>query len=122
MCEASGLPWHIVSVGQLAGEAPTCHDIQTIEPCGYVAPLEGRQFAHGILDCYSLVRDFYALELGITLSQYPGPPARRRLRTDRWHPAPRRHDPDAGPFAGSEPRWRLPGRRPDAAPPVRSAV
>ncbi|KAG1295718.1 hypothetical protein G6F64_013284 [Rhizopus arrhizus] len=52
----------------------------------------------------------------------PGPPARRRLRTDRWHPAPRRHDPDAGPFAGSAPRWRLPGRRPDAAPPVRSAV
>ncbi len=76
MCEASGLPWHIVSVGQVAGEAPACHDIQSIEPCGYLAPLEGRQFAHGILDCYSLVRDFYAQELGITLSQYE--------RDDNW--------------------------------------
>ncbi|WMJ68731.1 C40 family peptidase [Stenotrophomonas sp. 24(2023)] len=70
MCEASGLPWHIVSVGQVAGEAPACADVQTIEPCGYVAPLEGRQFAHGVLDCYSLVRDFYARELGVQLAQY----------------------------------------------------
>ncbi|KAF1016170.1 MAG: hypothetical protein GAK31_01659 [Stenotrophomonas maltophilia] len=60
MCEASGLPWHIVSVGQALGEDPACHDVQTIQPCGYLAPLEGRQFARGILDCYSLVRDFYA--------------------------------------------------------------
>lgn len=70
MCENSGLPWHIVSVGQVTGEEPSCHDVQTIFPCGYEAPLEGRQFAHGILDCYSLVRDFYARELGISLSQY----------------------------------------------------
>ncbi|HFT6991417.1 MAG: C40 family peptidase [Stenotrophomonas maltophilia] len=76
MCEASGLPWHIVSVGQVAGEAPACHDIQTIEPCGYEAPLVGRQFAHGTLDCYTLVSDFYARKLGIHLSQYD--------RDDNW--------------------------------------
>ncbi|SSM86542.1 metal-dependent protease [Acinetobacter baumannii] len=70
MCEASGLPWHIVSVGQCVGADPECGDLQTIEPCGYEAPLVGRQFAHGVLDCYSLVRDFYARELGIQLSQY----------------------------------------------------
>ncbi len=70
MCEASGLPWHIVSVGQVTGADPECGDLQTIEPCGYEAPLVGRQFAHGQLDCYSLVRDFYERELGIQLSQY----------------------------------------------------
>jgi len=69
-CEASGLPWHIISVGKCAGSDPECGDLQSIMPCGYVAPLVGRQFAHGILDCYSLVRDFYARELGIQLSEY----------------------------------------------------
>ncbi len=70
MCEASGLPWHIVSVGRVAGELPVCGDLQTIEPMGYEAPLVGRQFAHGVLDCYTLVQDFYARELGIQLSHY----------------------------------------------------
>ncbi len=70
MCEASGLRWHIVSVGQVTGEPAECVDLQTIDPCGYEAPLIGREFAHGVLDCYSLVRDFYARELGIALSQY----------------------------------------------------
>lgn len=68
-CEVSGLAWHIVSVGQVDGVAE-CGDLQTITPSGYRAPLVGRQFAHGILDCYTLVRDFYAWELGIQLSQY----------------------------------------------------
>lgn len=70
MCEVSGLPWHIVSVGQCTGAEPECGDLQSIEPFGYVAPLVGRQFAHGILDCYTLVRDFLARELGIHLSDY----------------------------------------------------
>jgi len=70
MCEESGLVWHIVSVGQVAGEAPECADLQTIQPCGFRAPLVGRQFAHGVLDCYTLVRDFYATKLGVRLSQY----------------------------------------------------
>jgi len=76
MCEESGLPWHIISVGQVTGADPECGDVQTIQPSGYVAPLVGRQFSHGILDCYTLVRDFYERELGIQLSQYD--------RDDEW--------------------------------------
>ncbi|MGN5354324.1 C40 family peptidase [Ralstonia sp. L16] len=61
-CEASGLPWHILSW--------PADDVRTIEPCGYVAPLVGRHFAHGILDCYSLVADWYARERGILLPDF----------------------------------------------------
>lgn len=36
-----------------------------------VAPLLGRVFIHGIYDCYSLIRDWYKAERGITLKEYP---------------------------------------------------
>ena len=62
-CEASGLPWIIVN--GMTGE------IHRFEPEGYVAPLVGREFVHGILDCYSLIRDYYARECGIQLADYP---------------------------------------------------
>lgn len=61
-CEKSGLPWHIVSVPGGIWE--------TITPAGYRAPYIGRQFAHGILDCYTLVRDWFAGERGITLPDF----------------------------------------------------
>jgi cell wall-associated NlpC family hydrolase len=35
------------------------------------APLEGRHFVHGIQDCYSLIRDWYQQERGITLKEFP---------------------------------------------------
>lgn len=35
------------------------------------APLLGRPFVHGVSDCYSLIRDYYFLELGIDLPEYP---------------------------------------------------
>ncbi|CAG9184310.1 C40 family peptidase [Cupriavidus respiraculi] len=67
-CEASGLPWHILSW--------PADDLRTIAPQGYEAPLVGRQFAHGVLDCYTLVRDWYRRELGIELRDFP--------RRDDW--------------------------------------
>lgn len=64
-CEASGLPWVIISVveGKYAS-----HD--KIEPCGYSAPLVGRVFEHGVNDCLSIVLDFYKREYGIDLGEY----------------------------------------------------
>lgn len=58
-CEQSGLPWVIVSW-------PT-GEIHEFAPTGYVAPLVGRVFAYGVLDCYSLCKDYYQRECGITL-------------------------------------------------------
>jgi proteasome lid subunit RPN8/RPN11 len=64
-CEVSGLPWTIISW-------PT-GELHTIVPCGYEAPLVGRSFAHGVLDCYTLVRDWYRLERGIELPDFNRP-------------------------------------------------
>lgn len=61
-CEATGIPWIIVNwpVGHYEEFAPT----------GYVAPLIGRVFSHGVLDCYALIRDHYQQALGITLPNF----------------------------------------------------
>lgn len=63
-CETSGLPWLIAEVREgKTGE------IVRIEPKGYEAPLLGRMFFHGVLDCYSLVKDVYQRERGIELPE-----------------------------------------------------
>ena len=67
-CEESGLPWHIVN--PLTGDWGYC------EPVGFELPYVGRKFSHGVVDCYSLCRDWYKRELGIELRNYP--------RRDRW--------------------------------------
>lgn len=35
------------------------------------APLLGRTFRHGITDCYALIKDYYDVELGIELPEFP---------------------------------------------------
>ncbi|MGV0958214.1 MAG: C40 family peptidase [Limnohabitans sp.] len=61
-CEASGLPWHIVGIPR--------EDWVRIEPTGFVAPLVGREWSHGVLDCYSLVRDWFRSERGVLLPNF----------------------------------------------------
>lgn len=34
-------------------------------------PLIGRQFRHGVTDCYALIRDWYRVERGVELPEYP---------------------------------------------------
>jgi proteasome lid subunit RPN8/RPN11 len=60
--EHTQLPWLIINM-------PTGQHTVT-EPTGYEADLIGRQFVHGVLDCYSLIRDYYRQTLGITLKDY----------------------------------------------------
>lgn len=67
-CEASGLPWVILSIPNA--------DVQTLAPEGYEAPLIGREWSHGVLDCYAIIRDWYRLERGISLPDFP--------RSDEW--------------------------------------
>lgn len=52
MCERTGVPWLIIN-----------HPVGTVtltNPTGYEPPLIGRRWSHGILDCYSLSKDYYA--------------------------------------------------------------
>lgn len=75
-CEASGLPWYIVAVEKGLDGKVRAGEIRGFTPEGFQAPLLGRQFAHGVLDCYSLVRDWYARERGIRLRDF--------AREDGW--------------------------------------
>lgn len=61
-------PWVICAYPDL--------DFQIYEPCGYKAPLVGRNYHHGWQDCYSIVRDFYQREFGISLINFE--------RNDLW--------------------------------------
>ncbi|MBU3627141.1 C40 family peptidase [Polynucleobacter sp. JS-Safj-400b-B2] len=61
-CELSSIPWVIVNWPTGA--------IYEFEPTGYVAPLIGREFFHGVLDCYCLIRDYYKEKLSIELLDF----------------------------------------------------
>lgn len=69
-CEKSGLPWTIVN--------PRTQEFRTVNPTGYKAPLYGREYCHGVIDCYSFVRDFYAQEYNVILRDY-------ERQDDWWH-------------------------------------
>lgn len=53
-CEKTGLPWLIVALPS--------GSYKQIEPVEFKAPLIGRPFVAGVLDCFSLARDYYALQ------------------------------------------------------------
>ncbi len=61
-CEKSGLPWFIVN--------PSTEGWGYCEPEGFELPYVGREFVFGVVDCYSLCRDWYAREWGLQLKDY----------------------------------------------------
>ncbi|MBM2769930.1 C40 family peptidase [Burkholderia anthina] len=71
MCEVAGIAsWVIVSLGVQADGTIGVDDWCEFAPSGYVAPLYGREYVHGVLDCYALVRDWYLAERGTVLPDF----------------------------------------------------
>ena len=70
-----GVDWVIVGLGKSPTGAEYC-DIKTHHPTMYQSPLLGREYHHGVQDCYTLVQDYYKRELGIDLPDFP--------RVDEW--------------------------------------
>ena len=68
---AGNVPWGIVTFKNGEPTALFFFGDQVAAP-----PLLGRPFRHGVTDCYSLIRDYYRIELGIDLSDFP--------RDDEW--------------------------------------
>lgn len=64
-CARSGLPWVIVSFPDFQH--------RVIEPRRARVPYKGRQFQHGVVDCYTLLQDYYLYELGIELPDIERP-------------------------------------------------
>ncbi|MDP4299934.1 NlpC/P60 family protein [Leptothrix discophora] len=62
---ALGVPFGIV-----ATDGHGCSDVLWYDDRNR-APLEGREFVHGLHDCYSIIRDYYLSELQIDLPNFP---------------------------------------------------
>jgi len=63
---ASGLPWGIVVC-----DGQGCPELFWWGDQLPIPPLLKRPFRHGVTDCYSLIRDWYRLERGIVLRDFP---------------------------------------------------
>jgi cell wall-associated NlpC family hydrolase len=61
---AGSIPWGIVAT-EGEGISPLVWLDENDVP-----PLVGREFVHGVHDCYSIVRDWFKLERGITLKNF----------------------------------------------------
>jgi proteasome lid subunit RPN8/RPN11 len=62
-CNNTGLPWVIVN--------PKTEEWGGCEPTAFELPYVGREFAFGVVDCYSLCRDWYKREMGLELDDFP---------------------------------------------------
>ena len=61
-CNATGLPWVIVN--------PKIDAWGGCEPEHFELPYVGREFVFGVVDCYTLVRDWYAREWSLKLADF----------------------------------------------------
>ena len=62
-CNNTGIPWVIVN--------PKTEEWGQCEPTAFELPYVGREFAFGVVDCYSLCRDWYKREMGLELDDFP---------------------------------------------------
>ncbi len=69
-CEASDLPWYLMACNK-RDEGLQLSELVCFRPGGFEAPYEGRPYAFGALDCWTLAQDYYKREFGIELCGFP---------------------------------------------------
>jgi proteasome lid subunit RPN8/RPN11 len=62
----SAVPW-----GLLATDGVATSELVWWGAGAPLAPVIGRHFRHGVTDCYALIKDYYSVELGISLPEFP---------------------------------------------------
>lgn len=62
----TAVPW-----GVIATDGQQCTPVTWFGDGVDRQPLIGRGFCHGVTDCYGLIRDYYQIEHGIVLPEYP---------------------------------------------------
>lgn len=67
--EKTKLPWVIIN--------PITEQMTETNPSGYKPPLIGREYVFGVLDCFSLIKDYYSQELNIEIADHE--------REEHWH-------------------------------------
>ena len=82
-CEATELPWLILSVTknlnpEIAAEY-RLSEMEVITPCGFAMPYVGRPYVFGIFDCWMLCRDYLKREFDIELN------ANAHLHIPSWY-------------------------------------
>lgn len=70
-CENSEMPWFITGVCQGEDDTFVFTETNTLEPSGYQLDYIGRPYSYGVIDCYSLIVDYYKREFGIVLPRLP---------------------------------------------------
>lgn len=69
-CEDEGVPWYIVGVFKTP-DGFSYSEMSITTPSGFELPYLERPYAFGVLDCFSLVRDFYKRDMGIEIEDGP---------------------------------------------------
>lgn len=59
-CNQEDIPWVIIAYPSI--------NINTIYPESILIPYEGREFIFGIMDCFTLIKDYYKRELNININ------------------------------------------------------
>lgn len=78
------IPWAIASVA--ANDDPFVMDLFWFGDCLPRLPLVGRPFRPGVQDCYALARDYYFVEHGLEIPDFP--------RDDNWWGRYPGHEPE----------------------------
>lgn len=70
-CEHTAVKWGIIGIKKTESDYEISEE--WIYPCGYSAPILGREYVWGVFDCLSILFDYYEREMGIDFGDFDRP-------------------------------------------------